>query len=109
MDEIYGWEDEEKKVGSKFIACTWVYTKEVLTRGQIPTRETEEYSKRRMMSIMSCTNCVCAGTFDDHERVSESTPAQHVEEMGMELDYNIGIPYVVQWCMLWFSVPAKLN
>ena len=35
MDAIYGWEDEEKRVGSKFAACMWIYTKEVLTRGQI--------------------------------------------------------------------------
>ena len=42
-------------------------------------------------------NCVCAGTFDGHEWVSESTAAQHVEEvMGMELDCKIGIPCVVQ-------------
>ena len=31
MDEIYGWEDEEKRVGSKFAACMWIYTTEVLT------------------------------------------------------------------------------
>ena len=31
-----GWEDEEKRLGSKFAACTWIYTTEVLTGGQIP-------------------------------------------------------------------------
>ena len=42
--------------------------------------------------------------------MSESTNAQHVEEvMGMELDYKIGIPCVVQWCMMWFSAPTRLN
>ena len=70
----------------------------------------EEYLMRRMMSIMLCMNWVCADTFDDHEWVSESTTAQHVVEvMGMELDYKIGIPCVVQWCMLWFSAPMRLN
>ena len=29
--------------------------------------------------------------------------------MGMELVYEICIPCVVQWCMLWFSAPTKLN
>ena len=63
-----------------------------------------------MMSIMQCTNWVCDGTFVDHEWVSESTISQHVEEvMGMELDHKIGIPCVVQWCMLWFSAPTRLN
>ena len=25
MDAIYGWKDEEKRVGSKFAACMWIY------------------------------------------------------------------------------------
>ena len=53
--------------------------------------------KRRLLSIMLCKNWVCAGTFDDHQWVSESTITQHVEEvMGMDLDHEIGIPCVVQ-------------
>ena len=31
MDEIFGWEDEEKRVGSKFVACMWISIKEVYT------------------------------------------------------------------------------
>ena len=93
MDEICGWEDQEKRVGSNFAACMWIYTKEVLTRGQIPTPEMEEYLKRRLMSIMLWMNWICAGIYDDHELVSESTISQRVEAvMGMELDYKIGIP-----------------
>ena len=89
---------QRKEGGSKFAACVWIYTKEVLTRGNIPTREMEEYLTRRLMSIMLCMNWICAGTFDVHEWVPESTTVQHVEEvMGMELDYKIGIPCVLQW------------
>ena len=73
MDKICGWEDEEKWVGSKFALCMWMYTQEVLTSRQKPTPEMEEYLKRRLLSIKLCMNCVCAGTFDDHEFVSEST------------------------------------
>ena len=63
-----------------------------------------------MLSIMLCTNWVRAGTFVDHEWVSESTISQHVEEVsGMELDFEIGIPCVVQWSMLWFPAPTRLN
>ena len=48
------------------------------------------------MSIMLCMKWVCAGTFNDHEWVSESTITQHVEEvMGIVLDYKIVIPRVV--------------
>ena len=69
MDEICGWKDEERRVGSKFAACMWIYTKEVLATGQIPTPEMEEYLKKRLMSIMVCMNWDCARTFDDHESV----------------------------------------
>ena len=96
MDEIY--------------AYVTIYTKEALTKGQIPNPAMEEYLKKRMLSNMLCTNWVCAGTFVDHEWVSESTITQHVEEvMGMELEYKICIPCVVQWCMLWFPAPTRLN
>ena len=55
-------------------------------------------------------NWVCAGTFDDQEWLSESTITQHEEEvMGMELDFEICIPFVVQGCMIWFSAPTRLN
>ena len=65
MDKIRGWEDDARWVGSKFAACMWIYTEETLTGGQILDREQEEYLKKRMMSIMLCTNWVRAGTFVD--------------------------------------------
>ena len=99
MDKICGLEDDEKRVGSKFTACKWIHTKEVLTGGQMATTEME-----------LCVSWVCAGTFDDHEWVSESTIAQQEEEVkGQELDYETCVPCVVQWCMLWFLAPTRLN
>ena len=93
-------------MGSKFDACMWIYIKEALTRGQILPPQMEEYFQRRMMSM----SWVCAGAFDDHVWVSESTIAQHVEEVvGMELDCKIGFQCVVLWGMLWFSAPTRLN
>ena len=89
MDVVYGWEEEEKRVGSNFAACMWIYTKEALTSSQISTPQTEEYLKQRLMSIMLCMNWVCVGTFDDYELVSVSTIHQCEEEMmGMELDHG---------------------
>ena len=103
MDKINGWEDEERWVGSKFAAYMWIYTKEALTGGQILNREQE-------MSIMLCTNCVCAGTFVDHGWVSSRTIIQQEEEiLCMELNYKIDVPCVVQWSLLWFSAPTNLN
>ena len=56
MDKIRGWEDEEKRVGSKFATCMWNCTKKALTSEQIPNPAMEEYWKKRMLSIMLCTN-----------------------------------------------------
>ena len=82
----------------------------VLTERRKPTPEMQEYLKRGMLSIMLCVNWVCAGTFDDHERVSESTTAEQDEEvMGRDADDEICIPCVVQWSMLWFSAPTRSN
>ena len=53
----------------------------LLTGGQILDREQEEYLKKRMMSIMLCTNWVCAGTFVEHEWVSPRTIIQQDEEI----------------------------
>ena len=68
------------------IACMWVYTKEALTGGQILNLEQEEYLKKRMMSIVLCTNSV---SFVDHEWVSARTLIQQEEEnLSMELDFK---------------------
>ena len=60
MDEIHGWKDEEKRVGSKFAARMWIYTEEALTKGQLPNPAMEEYLRKRMLSIMLCTGCALA-------------------------------------------------
>ena len=84
----------------------WIYTKEALTGGQIPNPAMEEYLKKRMMSIMLCTNWVCAGTFVDHEWWSARTLIQQEEEiLSIVLDFKID----VQWSLLWFSAPTNLN
>ena len=95
MDEIYGGDDDEKKVGSNFAACVWIYTNE----GQMLNAAMEEYLKKRMLSIILCTNWVCLGTFEDHEWVSEDTIDQHVEEVvGMKLEEKHG--YSVRGAMV---------
>ena len=97
LDKNCGWDDEEKRVGSKLVHVCG-------------KRCREEYLKRRLLSSMLCMNSVCAGTLDDHEWVSESTITKHEEEVVcMELDYEICTPRVVQWCMLWFPAPTGFN
>ena len=53
----------------------WIYTQEALTGGQTLDREHEEYLRK----LMLCTNCVCAGTFVDHEWVSSRLSADEFE------------------------------
>ena len=100
-----------KRVGSKFAACMWICNKMVLfTERRKPTPEMQENLKRGMLSIMLCVHWVCAGTFDDHEWVSESTIAEQEEEvMGRDVDDEICILWVVQLSMLWFSAPTRSN
>ena len=101
MDKINGWEeweDEERWVGSKFAACMWIYTEEALTGGHILNQEQGKYLKKRMMSIMHCTNWVCVGAFVDHEWLSARTIIQQGEEiLSMELDFKNDVPCVIQW------------
>ena len=66
MTLMDGWEDEEGWVGAKFAGCMWIFTKEALTVGQILDRVQEEYLRKHIMSIMLCTNWVCAGASVDH-------------------------------------------
>ena len=73
MDKIRGWEDEDSWVGSEFAACMWIYTKEALKGGRTLDRVEEEYLRKSLMSLMLCTNWVCAGAFVDHEWVSSRT------------------------------------
>ena len=88
----------------------WLNTKMVLSEWRKPTPEMQEYLKRRMLSIMLCVNWVYAGTLDDHEWVSDSIIAEQEEEvMSRDLDYEICIPRVVQWSMLWFCAPTRSN
>ena len=97
-------------VGSKFAACMRIYTKGALTREQILNREQEKYLKKRIIFKMFCTNWVCAGTFVDHEWVSSRTIIQQEQDiLSVALDFEIDVPCVVQWSLLWFSAPTNLN
>ena len=97
-------------MGSNFEACLWLNSKMVLSEWRKPTPEMQEYLKRRMLSIMLCVHWVCAGTLDDQEWVSDSIIAEQEEEvMSRVLDYEICIPRVVQWSMLWFCAPTRSN
>ena len=67
----------------------WIYTKEALTGGQILNQEQEEYLKKRMMSIMLCTNWAFASTFVDHGWVSARTIIEQEEEFFLSMEFEL--------------------
>ena len=95
MDKIEGWEEEDKWVGSRFAACLWIYTKAVLCDGQ---ESTQEYLRRRLLSILESNNWVCDDALEDHRRkgVSDLSVSISENEVLAALSYEIAVPCVVQ-------------
>ena len=94
VDKICGWRDEQQWIGSLFAACMWIQTKAVLC---VEHDSTQEYLKRRMLSILESVNWVCEDALEEHEWVSPLTNSLKEEEEEVllaELDYEIDIP----WC-----------
>ena len=46
---------------------------------------------------------------EDDEWVSELTISMQENEVLVALNYDIDVPCVVQWRLLWFSSPTRLN
>ena len=83
----------------------WIYTEAVLCDGQ---ESTQEYLRRRLLSIMESVNLVCDGALEVHEWVSETTISMQENAILVALNYVIDVPCVVQWELLWFSSPSRL-
>ena len=85
----------------------WIYTKAVLYDDQEPT---QEYLRRRLLSIMESVSWVCEEATEGHEWVSELiTISLQENKILVALNYEIDVPCVVQWGLLWFSSPSRLN
>ena len=59
---------QKQWVGSKFAASKWICTKIALCDGQ---ESTQEYLRRRLLSIMESVNWACEEAFEEHKVVSE--------------------------------------
>ena len=101
MDKICGWGEEEKWVGSLFAACMCMYTKHVLCDGQ---ETTQNFLKRKMMSIMESVNWVCEEVLEEHEWVSQLNISLKQEEV---LRDEIDVLCVVPRGFLWFIAPSR--
>ena len=104
MDKLESWE-EESWVGSRFAACMWIYTKAVLCNGQ---ENMQEYKLLKFRSIMEAVNWVCDDALEDRVWVHELTLSCQEAKVLEPLDYDIEVPCLVQWGMLWSS-PTSLN
>ena len=70
MDNICGWEEEQKWEGSFFAVCMWFNTEGVSNDEH---NCTQDHSKRRMLTIMESVNWVCEEALEQHEWVSPLT------------------------------------
>ena len=104
MDKICGWSEEENWVGSLFAACMWMYTKHVLCDGQ---ETTQNFFKRKMLSMMESVNWVCEEVLEEHEWVSQLNISLKQEEVLRESDYEIDVLCVVPRRFLWFIAPSR--
>ena len=84
----------------------WIYTKAVLCDGQ---ESLQGYLGRRLLTIMESVIWVCDETMEGHEWVSELTVSMQENEILVAPNYEIEVPCVVQWGLLWFSSPSRLN
>ena len=77
--------------------------------GRAPDLEREVHFKRKLDSIIYAVNWVCDDSSDQHVWLSvESVILQEANTLEA-MQYDLGIPCVVQWGMLWFSAPTSLN
>ena len=100
--QVEGW-NEEKWVCSRFAACLWIDTKAVLCDGQGPP---QEELRRKLSTIMASASWVCKDALRDNEWVTELNVFLKEKEI---LNYDLYIPCVIQWRLLSFSSPSRLN
>ena len=84
----------------------WIYTKAVLCDGQGPTQEN---LRRRLSTIMESVSWVCEDALRDHEWVTELNVILKESEILEALNYDLDVPCVIQWRLLWFSSTSRLN
>ena len=110
MDRVGGWEEEdgeqENWVGPRFAASMWIYTKAVMCNVQ---NHMQNFRIFKLSSIKEAVNGMCDDAFDEHVWVSEGTISLHKTKVLEVLQYDIEIPCIVQWRMLWLSTPTSLN
>ena len=104
-DKVEGW-NEKEWAGSRFVACMWIYTNAVMCDGQEPT---QEEMMRNLSTIMESASWVCEDALRDNEWVTEHNVILKENENLEALNYDLDVPCVIQWGLLWFSSPSRLK
>ena len=104
MVKVDGW-NEEKWVGSKFAACMWIHTKAAQSAGQ---GRSPEGLRQVLVIIMEYVTWVCEDLWE-HEWVTEPNVLWKENEILEALKFDLDVPCLLQWGLLWFSSPSRLN
>ena len=103
MDKV----DEEKCVGSNLVACMWIYTKAVLCEGR--RRDPPQDLQPKLEIIVESASWVTEDFLWEHEWIMETNVTLKENVILDALNYDIDVPCPLQWGLLWFSAPTKLN
>ena len=68
----------------------------------------QTFRVNKMNSIIEAVNLVCVDILEDHVRVSEFSLALQKTKVLEALNFEIDVPCIVQWRMLWYSAPTSL-
>ena len=111
MDKIGGWEgneDVDNQVGLRFGSCLWIFTKAIMLDGS-RTNSARETIQRKKNSIIFAVNSVCDKCMCRHTSLSDETLILQEAKTLEALNYDLDVPCVVQWAVLWFAAPSSLN
>ena len=84
----------------------WIYTEAVLCDGQ---GLTQENLRLKLSTITESASWVCEDAIEDREWVTELAVTLKESEILMAPKYDTDVPCVIQWGLLWFSSPSRLN
>ena len=63
-----------------------------------------------MHATMESVNWVCGDLFkEEHEWVTQLTLSESEGLILADLEYNLDVPCVMQWALLWFTAPPPSN
>ena len=85
MDKVEGW-NEEKWVGSNFVACLWIYTKAVLCDGR--RRYLPLDLEFILGTIVKSVTWVSEGSLWEHEWITDTNVTLKENEILEALDYE---------------------